>query len=96
MKVSECMTRDVWIVDPDQTLRDAAHMVADIDAGRLPVGARDRMADIQVRRLPVLDQDKKLVGIVSIIDLAGTGEAAHAGEALRDIARPSGLHSQAG
>jgi CBS domain-containing protein len=143
MKVSECMTRDVWIVDPDQTLRDAAHMMADIDAGILPVGARDRlvgivtdrdiairgigqghepdatvrevmspeveycfldddadvvldnMADIQVRRLPVLDQDKKLVGIVSISDLAGTGEAAHAGEALRDIARPSGLHSQA-
>jgi CBS domain-containing protein len=142
MKVSECMTRDVWIVDPDQTLRDAAHMMADIDAGILPVGERDRlvgvitdrdiairgigrgreadtavrevmspevkycfldeeadvvldnMADIQVRRLPVLDHDKRLVGIVSITDLAGTGEAAHAGEVLCEIARPSGLHSQ--
>ena len=50
MKVSECMTRDVWIVDPDQTLRDAAHMMADIDAGILPVGARDRLVGVVTDR----------------------------------------------
>ena len=54
----------------------------------------DNMADLQLRRLPVLDRDKRLVGVISITDLAGNGEAAHAGEALGEIARPSGYHSQ--
>jgi CBS domain-containing protein len=54
----------------------------------------ETMGNLQVRRLPVLDRDKRLVGIVSITDLACNGEAARAGEALGDIARPSGLHSQ--
>ena len=52
------------------------------------------MGEIQVRRLPVLNRDKRLVGIVSITDLAGNGDAAQAGEALSEIARPSALHSQ--
>jgi len=54
----------------------------------------DNMADLQLRRLPVLDRDKRLVGVISITDLAGNGEATHAGEALGEIARPSGYHSQ--
>ncbi|AJR26853.1 MULTISPECIES: CBS domain-containing protein [unclassified Sphingobium] len=143
MKVSECMTQDVRIVDPGETLQDAARTMAEIDAGFLPVGKNDRlvgiitdrdiairavatgrssnakigdvmsqevrycyaddtvedildnMAQQQLRRLPVVDRDKRLVGIVSITDLATNGEAAHSGEALCEIARPSGLHSQA-
>lgn len=51
------------------------------------------MADLQVRRLPVLDREKRLVGIVSITDLA-VMEKEEAGQALRDISRPSALHSQ--
>ena len=46
----------------------------------------ENMGDIQVRRLPVVDRDKRLVGIVSITDLAGNGDAREAGEALGDIA----------
>jgi CBS domain-containing protein len=53
----------------------------------------DNMAAIQVRRLPVLNRDKRLVGIVSITDLA-FDEHKHAGEALGQIARPSERHSQ--
>ena len=33
MKVSECMTQDVRIVDPGETLQDAARKMAEIDAG---------------------------------------------------------------
>jgi CBS domain-containing protein len=51
------------------------------------------MGDIQVRRLPVIDQDKRLVGIVSLSDLADDEEQA-AGEALCQIAREGGQHSQ--
>ncbi len=51
------------------------------------------MAQIQVRRMPVVDESKRLVGIVSIGDLARAQDR-EAGEALRDIARPSSLHSQ--
>jgi CBS domain-containing protein len=51
------------------------------------------MGDIQVRRLPVVDEDKRLVGIVSLSDLADDEERA-AGEALCLIAREGGQHSQ--
>ena len=51
------------------------------------------MADIQVRRLPVVNRDKRLVGIVSLSDLAK--KEANAAKALRGIARPSEQHNQA-
>ena len=53
----------------------------------------ENMAEIQVRRMPVVNHDKRLVGIVSISDIA-KDEEKEAGEALRDITRPSALHSQ--
>jgi CBS domain-containing protein len=43
MKVSECMTRDVCIVDPEQPVRMAAKAMAELDAGALPVGENDRL-----------------------------------------------------
>lgn len=43
MKVSECMSTDVQICAPDDTIRDAARIMRDIDAGVLPVGANDRL-----------------------------------------------------
>ena len=33
MKVSEIMTRDVRLLSPDQTIREAASLMADIDVG---------------------------------------------------------------
>lgn len=143
MRIGNCMTRHVEIASPDQTLRDAARVMARIDAGVLPVGDNDRlvgmitdrdiavrgiaeglgpdakvrdvmssdvkycfededvdhvlanMGDLQVRRLPVLNRDKRLVGIVSIGDLAVNGETEEAGQALSGISQPGGQHSQA-
>jgi CBS domain-containing protein len=142
MKVSDCVTRDVRIASPKETIREAAMAMASVDAGVLPVGENDRlvgmitdrdiavrgvacgkgpdatvrevmsaevkycfedddadevlrnMADLQVRRLPVVSHDKRLVGIISLSDLATNGEAKHAGDALCGIARPGGEHSQ--
>ena len=52
------------------------------------------MADIKVRRLPVLNKSKRLVGIVSLGDLALTDGPTNAGEALCGISEPGGAHSQ--
>jgi CBS domain-containing protein len=43
MKVSECMTRNVTLANPDMTLCQAARMMAECDAGVLPVGENDRL-----------------------------------------------------
>ena len=55
MKVRDCMSRDVHLARPDDTIRDAARAMAEIDAGALPVAETDRLVgmitdrDIAVR-----------------------------------------------
>jgi len=144
MQVSEVMSGEVQIADPNQPIRDAARLMAEIDAGVLPVGENDKlvgmitdrdiairavaadkgpatpirevmskdvkycfedddlddiaqnMADIKVRRLPVLNHEKRLVGILSLGDIAlteGPGPS-NAGSALCGISEPGGEHSQ--
>ena len=51
-----------------------------------------KMGDWQVRRLPVLNRDKRLVGIVSLGDLAR--KEPNTAKALKGIARPSEQHNQ--
>jgi len=53
----------------------------------------DNMAEQQVRRLPVVNRNKRLVGIISLADIAREREPRAAGEALQGIARPGGLHN---
>jgi CBS domain-containing protein len=43
------------------------------------------MGDVQVRRLPVVNRSKRLVGIVSLGDLAKQGSSRRSGEALKGI-----------
>jgi CBS domain-containing protein len=43
MQVNEVMTRTVRIVAPDDTIQRAAQMMAEADAGALPVGENDRL-----------------------------------------------------
>jgi CBS domain-containing protein len=50
----------------------------------------DEMRDAQIRRLPVVDHEKRLVGIVSLGDVAANGtDERRVGETLRDISTPS-------
>ena len=43
MRVSDAMTRDVRLANPGQTIRDAARMMEEMDAGAMPVGEGDRL-----------------------------------------------------
>jgi CBS domain-containing protein len=146
MKVRDAMTRDVHLANPNETVQQAAKLMASLDAGVLPVSDNDRlvgmitdrdiaikgvargkgpdakirevmtddvkycfedqeleevarnMGDIQVRRLPVLNHDKRLVGILSLGDIAvmKASKANGAAKALSGISRPGGQHSQTG
>ena len=43
MRVSEAMTREVRIATPGQSIREVAKIMAEIDAGAMPVGENDRL-----------------------------------------------------
>ena len=50
----------------------------------------DEMRDTQIRRMPVVDRQQRIVGIVSLGDLADRGgDEASVGEALKDISTPA-------
>jgi CBS domain-containing protein len=75
--VREVMTEDVVFGFEDQDVADAARV----------------MEQKQIRRLVVLNRDKRLVGIVSLGDLAvETGARPTAGEVLREVSEPSVPH----
>ena len=46
MRVGEVMTRGVRVANPDQTIGEAARLMAEIDAGALPVGEDEDVADV--------------------------------------------------
>jgi CBS domain-containing protein len=54
------------------------------------------MAQVQVRRLPVVNREKRLVGIVSLGDVAQNETQGTAGKAVKGVSKPGGKHSQAG
>lgn len=137
-KIREVMTRDVEVINPKDTLRDAAEKMRSLNVGPLPVcdGQRvlgmitdrdivvraiavgkdpastpvseamssgiqwcfedddvdsvlARMKEHQLRRFIVVDQNKKLVGIVALGDLSQEVSEAKVGEALEGISEPS-------
>lgn len=77
--VSDAMTLDVRFAYEDELVRDVA----------------ETMGEMQVRRLPVISRDKRLIGIISLGDIARLHEPTEAGEALQGISRPGGMHNNA-
>ena len=77
--VREIMSEEVLYCFEDQDLEEVARNIA----------------NVKVRRLPVLNREKRLVGILSLGDMArnanGTDPAA---DALKAISEPGGEHSQ--
>ena len=77
--VSEVMSREIKYCYEDQSIDEVTQ----------------NMGELRIRRLPVLTRDKRLVGILSLGDLAiDEGARDEAGEALGGISRPGGQHSQ--
>jgi CBS domain-containing protein len=54
--------------------------------------AAENMAELQIRRLPIVDANKRLVGIVSIGDIAFRCDASTAGDTLEGVCKPNGDH----
>jgi CBS domain-containing protein len=77
-KVREVMSSEVLYCYDDQDLEDVAQ----------------NMSDTQVRRMPVVNRDKRLVGILSLGDLAQTEKASTSGQTVADVSRRGGKHSQ--
>ena len=74
MQLKDIMTPEVVACFEDQLVSEAAQL----------------MQDRQVRRLVVLNRDKRLVGIVSLGDLATqTGDAQRSGEVLEEVSEPA-------
>jgi len=78
--ISEVMSREVLYCFDDDEIETVA----------------ENMSDIQVRRLPVVNRDKRLVGILSLADIAMKEGPQSAGEAVCGISEPGGKHSQGG
>lgn len=137
-ELRDLMSRNVKVVSPDVSIREAASEMLKGDFGMMPVGEADAMigtisdrdiviravalglgvdtkvrdvmskgvsciletdtveqavkvmSEHQVRRLPVVNQDKKLVGIVALGDLAVKDSGSRPAEkALSEISKPS-------
>src|SRR5687767_9868071 len=140
MKLREIMTRDVVVLQPDDSLRSAAKKMRDRNIGFLPVcdgenligvisdrditiraladgmdvnimlgrdlmtsppifcfedqdisEAAQIMEENQIRRLVVLSrEDQRLVGVVSLGDLARNASADRSGQVLQKVSEPDG------
>jgi CBS domain-containing protein len=77
-RVAEVMSKEIRYCFEDE---DTAHV------------ARN-MGDEKIRRLPVVDRNKRLVGILSLADLATSTKSGHATAALSGISQAGGAHSQ--
>jgi CBS domain-containing protein len=140
MKLSEIMTRDVVVMQPDDSLQSAAKKMRDLNIGFLPVcdgeillgvisdrditiraladgmdvnimlgrdlmttpaiycfedqdvsEAAKIMEENQIRRLVVVSRDdKRIVGVISLGDLARNETTDRSGQVLQKVSEPNG------
>jgi CBS domain-containing protein len=76
--VRDVMTAEIEYVFDDEDLDDVSM----------------KMGDLKVRRLPVLNRDKRLVGIISLGDIAKSDDPAHGAAALSGASQSGGPHQQ--
>jgi CBS domain-containing protein len=80
---------------PDARVRDVmSHEVKYCFEDEEVAHVVENMAELQVRRLPIMNRNKRLVGIVSLGDLATQGSLPKTARALHRISQPGGLHNQ--
>jgi CBS domain-containing protein len=72
-QIRKIMTADIKYCFDDQDVDDVTR----------------NMGEIQIRRLPVINHDKRLIGILSLGDVAISNEASKAGDALSYISQPT-------
>ena len=135
MQIRDVMTTDVKTLSPDQSIREAAALMADIDSGALLVNDQNRligmitdrdiairavakgldcdtpirevmsktirycfddesvqdvaqnMAENEMRRMPVLNREKRLVGVVSLGNIASCHSQKTSDTVLQGVAR---------
>lgn len=135
MQIKDVMTTDVKTLTPDQSIREAASLMADIDSGALLINDGDRligmvtdrdiairavakgldcdtpirevmsntirycfddesvqdvaqnMAENEMRRMPVLNREKRLVGVVSLGNIASCHNQQTSDTVLQGVAR---------
>ena len=69
--VREVASKDIVTIDPQQSLEEAARL----------------MAEHQVRRLPVVEEDGRLVGMLAQADVAQAGRDSLTGEVVQKISQ---------
>jgi CBS domain-containing protein len=72
-QVREVMTPGVYFVYDDQSIEDAL----------------DVFKEHQIRRVPVVSRDHRLLGILSLGDVAVDADAARSGETLKQVSQPA-------
>lgn len=71
------MTAGIMFIFEDQDVEEAARL----------------FETKRIRRLPVLNREKRMVGIISLGDLALNASSGLGGEALKEISGPSRAHA---
>lgn len=138
--IKDIMSPDPRMLSPQESVSEAARIMAEEDIGTVLIGAGDRVVGIltdrdivvralaesrgadcpvsdvmtpgikyvfddesvddlirnmgtqKVRRFPVLNRSKRLVGVVSLGDLANRAPQARSQKALQEISRPAQPH----
>lgn len=87
-KIKEFMSRDVQLISPDETIREAAQHMLKGNFGMMPIGENDRMIG------SISDRDIAIRAVAAGMDALGDfaverADIAIAGEALAEISQPA-------